>query len=82
MELTLIANLLDSKYSQIHINNFYTQAKNLIELAAGSGADCVKLQTYKAGNLARIDSPAYWDTNEETSSTQFELFSKYDGLGY
>jgi len=31
MELTLIANLLDSKYSQIHINNFYTQAKNLIE---------------------------------------------------
>ena len=58
-----------------------TQAKNLIKLAAASGADCVKLQTYKAGNLARRDSPAYWDTNEETSSTQFELFSKYDGLG-
>lgn len=31
MELTLIANLLDNKFSQLHINNFYTQAKNLIE---------------------------------------------------
>lgn len=31
MELTLIANLLDTKYTQVQVNNFYTQAKNLIK---------------------------------------------------
>ena len=29
--VTLIANHLDSNYSQTHINNFYTQAKKLIQ---------------------------------------------------
>jgi len=30
MDLTIIVNYLDNKYSQTHINNFYTQCKNSI----------------------------------------------------
>ena len=57
------------------------RAKSLIQLAAGAGADAVKFQTYKADLLARVDSPAYWDTLMESSTSQHALFSKYDGFG-
>jgi len=54
------------------------KAKNLIDLAAQGGADAAKFQTYKAIDLARKDSPAYWDLSEEKTKSQRELFEKYD----
>jgi N-acetylneuraminate synthase len=56
-------------------------AKRLIDLAAGAGADAVKFQTYKAGLLASRNSPSYWDLACEPTTSQFELFKKYDAFG-
>lgn len=56
-------------------------AKLMISQAAKAGADAIKFQTYKAGNLVTKQAPAYWDTNEEASTSQYELFKKYDAFG-
>ena len=53
-------------------------AKYLIDLAKEGGADAVKFQTYKAENLASKNSPAYWDLAKERTTSQYELFKKYD----
>lgn len=53
-------------------------ARRLIDEAAEGGADAIKFQTYKAETLASKDSPAYWDTSQEPTKSQFELFSKHD----
>ena len=55
-------------------------AHRLIEEAAEGGADAIKFQTYKASTLAVRESPAYWDLGKESTSTQFDLFAKYDRL--
>ena len=57
-------------------------AKLMIDEAVQSGMDAVKFQTYKAEKLASRYSPSYWDTNEEPITSQYELFQKYDMLGY
>lgn len=58
------------------------RAKDLIRLSSEGGAHAAKFQTYKADKLASKETaPAYWDTNEEPTKTQYELFSKYDGFG-
>jgi sialic acid synthase SpsE len=56
------------------------RAKRLIELAAEGGANAVKFQTYKAEKLASKNSPAYWDTTQEPTLSQYELFKKYDSF--
>jgi len=56
-------------------------AKLMIEEAAKAGADAVKFQTYKANTLASKYSPAYWDQSEESASSQYELFLRYDHFG-
>lgn len=56
-------------------------AKLMISQAAKAGADAIKFQTYKAGKLVVSDAPAYWDRSEEPSTSQYELFQKYDKLG-
>ena len=56
------------------------KAENLIELASQSGADYIKFQTYTAEKLAAIESPSYWNLNEESTTSQIELFRKYDGF--
>lgn len=55
-------------------------AIGLVEEAARGGADCVKFQTYKAESLASRNSPAYWDTAQEPTPSQFALFQKHDGF--
>ena len=40
-----------------------------------------KFQSYKAEALASRHSPAYWNTEKEPATSQFELFKKYDGFG-
>lgn len=53
-------------------------AKRLIEEAAAGGAHAIKFQTYKAETIASKDSPSYWDLSKEPTTSQFELFRKYD----
>lgn len=53
-------------------------AKTMIELARASGADAVKFQSYKAVTLAAAESPAYWNLKQEPTTSQRELFKKYD----
>ena len=55
-------------------------ARRLVDEAAEGGADAIKFQTYKAGTLASKDSPAYWDTSKEPTSSQYELFKKHDSF--
>ena len=56
-------------------------AKLLIESAKRGGADAAKFQTYKAGLIASKFSPSYWDTSKEPTTSQYELFTKYDAFG-
>lgn len=56
-------------------------AKLMVLKAKESGADAAKFQTYKAGKIASKNSPAYWDTNEEATNSQYELFTKFDKFG-
>ena len=56
-------------------------AKLLIEAAKRGGADAAKFQTYKAGLIASKFSPSYWDTSQEPTTSQYELFTKYDSFG-
>ena len=56
------------------------QAIQLIREAAKTGADFIKFQTYTAEKIAATNSPSYWDLSEEPTSSQIELFSKYDGF--
>lgn len=53
-------------------------ARRLIDEAAAGGADAIKFQTYKASTLASKDSPAYWDTSKEPTTSQYELFKRHD----
>lgn len=56
-------------------------AERMITVAAESGADAVKFQSYRADTIASKNSPAYWDLNEEGTKTQHGLFKKYDKFG-
>lgn len=57
-------------------------AKRLIKEAAEGGASAAKFQSYKAGTIAsQKNSPAYWDLSKEATTSQFELFKKYDAFG-
>lgn len=53
-------------------------AKRLIEMAHEGGADAAKFQSYKAETLASKTSPSYWDLTKEKTTSQYELFKKYD----
>ena len=53
-------------------------ARRLIEEAAEGGADAIKFQTYRAETIASRHSPAYWDTKKEPTTSQYQLFRKYD----
>lgn len=57
-------------------------AKLMIKEAKEAGVHAVKFQTYKANTLAAKDSPYYWDIKEESTTSQRELFKKFDSFGY
>ena len=57
-------------------------AKEMILEAKHAGIHAVKFQTYKAGTLAAKASPSYWDTSEEPTTSQYQLFQKFDSFGY
>lgn len=53
-------------------------AKQMVDMAIEGGAHAVKFQAYKSERLASKFSPAYWDTSEEPTTSQLELFKKFD----
>ena len=56
-------------------------AKLMIREAKECGIDAVKFQSYKAETIASKNSPAYWDLSEEPTTSQYELFKKFDKFG-
>ena len=82
-EFCLIAEVGVNYYdiaAQRHITNMEA-AKLMCYEAMAAGCHAVKFQTYKAGTIASKDSPSYWDTSEEATTSQYELFSKFDSFG-
>ncbi|MEG1256984.1 N-acetylneuraminate synthase family protein [Clostridium sp.] len=57
-------------------------AKLMVREAKDAGIHAVKFQTYKAETLAAKESPSYWDTSEESTTSQYELFKKFDSFSY
>ena len=56
-------------------------AKLMIMEAKKCDVDAVKFQSYKAETIASKNSPPYWDLSEEPTTSQFELFKKFDEFG-
>ncbi len=56
-------------------------AKLMIKKAKEAGCNAVKFQSYKADTIASKNSPAYWNLNEEPTTSQYELFKKFDSFG-
>ncbi|MCR5268124.1 MAG: N-acetylneuraminate synthase family protein [Lachnospiraceae bacterium] len=91
---TIIDRLLQGKFvliAEIGVNYYdiaakegitpMEAAKKMVEEAKNAGIHAVKFQTYKAGTLAAKASPSYWDTSEEPTTSQYELFQKFDSFG-
>lgn len=80
---TLIAEIGVNYYDiavQHRISNMEA-AKLMCREARDAGIHAVKFQTYKAEALATAESPSYWDTTEEPTTSQRELFKKFDSFG-
>jgi N-acetylneuraminate synthase len=56
------------------------KALKLIDTAGKTEAQFIKFQTYTAEKIAAPHSPSYWDLDSEPTSSQIELFKKYDGF--
>lgn len=56
-------------------------AVKMIDEGKRAGLHAVKFQTYKAETLASKNSPSYWDLSEESSTSQYGLFKKFDSFG-
>lgn len=56
-------------------------AKMMVLEARNAGVHACKFQTYKAETLASKNSPSYWDTTEEKTTSQYQLFKKFDAFG-
>jgi len=83
-EFVLIAEIGVNYYDIAKKNGIspLNAAKLMIKEARDAGIHAVKFQSYKAKTLAAKDSPSYWDTNEEATTSQFELFKKFDSFSY
>lgn len=82
-EFVLIAEIGVNYYDiakKLEITNMEA-AKLMVKEAKEAGIHAVKFQTYKAGKLAAKDSPSYWDTTEESTTSQYALFQKFDSFG-
>lgn len=82
-QFTLMAEIGVNYYdiaAKFHITPLEA-AKHMILAAANAGLHAVKFQTYKAETLASKYSPSYWDTSEEPTTSQYELFKRFDSFG-
>jgi len=78
-------NIFEEPYyliAEIGVNHGgdFDLAVQMIESVAKAGGQAAKFQTYKADKIAAVDSPSYWDRNEEPTETQHKLFQKYDSF--
>jgi sialic acid synthase SpsE len=55
-------------------------AISMIREAATTGATAIKFQSYTASRIAAVESPYYWDLQEESTKSQRKLFEKYDNF--
>lgn len=55
-------------------------AKLYVKKAKDAGIDCAKFQAYKAKTIASKNSPSYWDLTKEPTTSQYELFTKFDSF--
>lgn len=83
-EFVLIAEIGVNYYDIAKKNDISPMeaAKLMVKEAKDVGIHAVKFQTYKANTLAAKNSPSYWDTTEEATTSQFELFKKFDSFSY
>ena len=83
-KFTLIAEIGVNYYdiATLHKTSLMEAAKLMIDEAKKAGIHAVKFQSYKAATLASKNSPAYWDLTEEPTTSQHELFKKFDAFGY
>lgn len=82
-QFTLIAEIGVNYYdiaNKLHIS-IMDAAKLMVLAAKNAGVHAVKFQTYKADKLASKYSPSYWDTSAEPTTSQYELFQKFDMFG-
>lgn len=82
-QFTLMAEIGVNYYdiaAKLHITSMEA-AKLMVLSAHNAGVHAVKFQTYKAETLASRNSPAYWDTTEESTTSQYALFKKFDSFG-
>lgn len=66
----------------VNHNGDLEEALELVRSAARTGAHAIKFQTYTAEKLAAPISPSYWNLDEESTTSQIELFKKYDGFKF
>ena len=80
---TIVKDSVPYLIAEIGVNHegSIEKARELISLAHYGGADAVKFQTYKAETLASRNSPSYWNLDKEPTTSQYELFKKYDQFG-
>ncbi len=62
----------------VNHENDFEEAVRLVEEAAKAGADAIKFQSYRAETLASQNSPSYWDLSKEPTTSQYQLFKKFD----
>lgn len=93
MESTITERLKDGRFTliaEIGVNYYDIAAKNgtspmeaaklMVKEAKEAGIHAVKFQTYRAETLAAKESPSYWDLTEEPTTSQYELFKKFDSF--
>ena len=82
-KFVLIAEVGVNYYDIASVNGISPMeaAKWMVREAKQAGIHAVKFQTYKAGTLAAKNSPYYWDITEEPTTSQYELFQKFDSFG-
>lgn len=82
-EFVLIAEIGVNYYDIAKKHNISNidAAKLMIDQAKAAGIHAVKFQSYKAETIAAKDSPYYWDITQETTTSQYELFKKFDSFG-
>jgi sialic acid synthase SpsE len=56
-------------------------ARALIREAREAGADAIKFQTYKAGNISTRTAPRYWFEPADPQGSQYDTFARLDGFG-
>jgi sialic acid synthase SpsE len=67
----------------VNHNGSIERGIKLIESAVKAGADVVKFQTYKAGQIVTKKALRYWNEklNDDNGGTQYDTFSKLDSMG-